>query len=78
MASQPSDDFPTELVGHLSLAEHFGISVPSDEDSEKLRLVWQNVKDDPDKLEELEGKLGNPGLGQVRLDQVYRWLKLRT
>lgn len=78
MGNLPNDDFSIELVGHLSLAKHFGIDVPSNQDSEKLRLIWENVKDDQHKLAELEGKLGNPGLGQMRLDQVYRCLKLRT
>lgn len=78
MVNPPNDDFPTELVGHLSLAGHFGIDVPDDKDSEKLKLIWEKTKDDPMKLARLEGKLGSPGIGQARLDQIYRWLKLRS
>lgn len=81
---QPDDFiFNTQLVGHLSLAQHFGIDLPSDEDSDKLKLIWLHIKDvDPianpeSVLMQIERRLGSPRLGENMIDKVYRWLRLK-
>lgn len=77
MASPQSGSFDTELVGHLSLAAHYGIRIPSDEDSDKLRTLWGYANDagnDPDAtLTALDRKLG----GDAELNKAYRYVKLR-
>ena len=72
----------TQLVGHLTLADHFDIDLPSKEDGDKLRLIWNYISVidptvDPETiLLSLERRLGEPRLGESMLDKVYRWIKL--
>lgn len=80
MENPPSDSFSTQLVGHLSLAEHFGVELPSEDDSKKLQVLWDyGEKLSPDNpkgaLQAIESRLGK---GQdTQLDRVYRWVRLR-
>ena len=73
----------TSLVGHLSLSGHFNIDLPTPEQSSKLRTIYNYASTidptvEPETiLTQLEGRLGSPGLGESRLDRLYRWIKLK-
>lgn len=80
MENQPNDDFDTELVGHLSLAGHYGIKLPSESESQKLATLWKfgsemNPENPESALVALEAKLGNGN--DARIDRAYRWVRLR-
>lgn len=78
------DVFPqsTDLIGHLSIAKHFNIDLPDNEQFSKLRAIYNYARSvdpeaNPEKvLIRLERRLGQPRLGETMLDKMHRYITL--
>ena len=73
-------------IEHLAIAERFNIDHPTKQEDEKLATIWDYVKAQGGERSmsdviwdviNLELTLGSPRLGQTRLDQLYKYVRLR-
>lgn len=77
----------TNPVEHLAIAQRFNIDIPTKDEDAKLQAIWSFVKQQGEErpisdiiweVINLEQTLGAPKLGQTRLNNLYRYVSLRS
>jgi len=83
-AAEPSA--PAQDLSHMMIAQHFDVTSGDEQAENKLREIWELGKQlsqtgDPQDIMwqvlHLERTLGAPQMGELRLDKVYKWAKLK-
>lgn len=74
---------PTAEIAHPALKEYFNVDRPSDADVRKFDDIIQYFGDRPESLGEmmymlrqLENRLGQPVVGQTRLNKLHAYIKV--